>query len=137
MAKKQPRFSELKKSIAADAKEHKQALSAVEAERDQVREERNRIFGELATSKAKAAAADEAHDEQRKRAASEILRCAERVARIEAERDEARKVTGAAREEAAKLQGKLEALQQQTEGLMKTLASKTTAADPAIKKQAK
>lgn len=68
---------------------------------------------ELAKVQAKAEAADEAHQEARKTAASEALRTTERMNRAEADRDSAREEAASAREEAAKLTGKLEAMQTQ------------------------
>jgi len=79
---------------------------------------------ELATAKVKAEAAEQAHQEQRKLAVQETLRVTERIARLEADQDIARKETGAAREEAAKLRGHVEAMQAQNADFMRALADR-------------
>lgn len=56
-------------------------------------------------------AGEQAHQEHRKSSALELSRLAERTDRAEAEREEARKEAGNAREEAAKLRGQVEAMQ--------------------------
>lgn len=84
--------------------EQQQATQAVTGQLDQVR-------SELAKVSAKADAEREAHQEQRKQAAKEINHSAEKLTRIEAERDSARKGESAAREEAAALRGRVEALE--------------------------
>lgn len=76
---------------------------------------------DLATAKAKADASEQSHQEQRKLAAQETHRVTERMAKLEAERDAARKESGAAREEAANLRGQNEAMKSQNSDLMKTL----------------
>lgn len=81
----------------------------MESSRDQIRAERERIAGELATVNA----ATDSHEEQRKRGAAEILRCGERVTRVEAELADTRREASTARESTAKLLGKVEALQEQ------------------------
>ena len=70
---------------------------------------------ELVKVQAKAAAQEEA---QGKQAAADINRTAERITKIEAERDMARKEAGEAREAAAKLAGKLEAVTSQNVELL-------------------
>ena len=99
---------------AAELAEQKKAAEQAAAERDQLR-------GELATVKAKADAADQAHHEQRKTAAQETHRLAERMTKIETERDTARKEASSAREDAAKLRGQVESLQAQAAELLRTL----------------
>ena len=81
--------------------------------------------GELATIKANADANEAKHQEQRKTAAAEAHRAAERMTKAEAERDTARKEAGAAREDAAKLLGQVETLQAQSAELLKALGGKT------------
>lgn len=125
-----------KQASAKAAEEHKQALAAMEASRDQVRAERERIAGELATVKAKAEAANEFHEEQRKRAAEEIMRCGERVVRVEAELVDARKETSTALQSAAKLQGKVEMLQEQIAKASVAAVAQQAAVEEAEKKAA-
>ena len=115
--------------------EQQKANQAAAAQLDQVR-------AELATTKAKAEAADHAHQEQRKTAAQEAHRVAERMTKAEAGRDEARSAASSAREEAAKLRGQVEALQTQASDLMRALAARQPAegeaeAAPAPKVSAK
>lgn len=76
---------------------------SVHSERDQARAEASGLRTELATLTARAAAESEQHQEQRKRAAEEAHRCAEKLTKATADRDEART-------EAAHLRGQLEAL---------------------------
>ena len=90
--------------------------AAIEAERirhqreaAQIREERDQVRAELATVTARAEAADQAHQEQRKVAGQEALRAAERLTKTQAERDQARTEAGTSREELAKTRGQLEA----------------------------
>lgn len=66
---------------------------------------------------------DLAHQEQRKQAAAEAHRVAERMTKAEADRDTARKEASSAREDAAKLRGQVEALQTQASDLMRALAA--------------
>lgn len=79
---------------------------------------------ELASVKAKAEAAVQTHQEQRKQAAGEANRAAERLTKAQAERDSARKEAGKAREDAAQLRGQVEALQTQNADLMRALADR-------------
>lgn len=87
---------------AAEVAELKTAAQAAAVERDQVRDE-------LATVKAKAEAADQAHQEQRKTAAQEAHRVAEKLAKAQGDRDQARTDAATTREELAKIRGQLEA----------------------------
>ena len=64
---------------------------------------------ELATVKAKAEAAEQAHQEQRKTASQEAHRVAEKLAKAQGDRDQARTDAAATREELAKIRGQLEA----------------------------
>lgn len=97
---------------AASARaEHEKSLERVRAElalqhvisRD-LAGERDQVRADLASVKAKADAEQEAHHEQRKAAAQDAHRQAERLAIVQRERDEAR-------EEAASLRGRAEALE--------------------------
>lgn len=93
----------------------KKAFQEIVTERDAAR-------AELASVKAKAEAAVQMHQEQRKQAAAEASRVAERLTKAHAERDGARKEAATAREEAAQLRGQVEALQAQAADLMRALA---------------
>ena len=113
--------------IRTELVEHKKASQSLTAERDQVR-------AELATVKAQAAAADKTQQEQRKRTAEETHRIAERLTKIEADRDDAHKQAAIAREEAAKLRGQLEATQAQAAELLQALSSHQPAKTTGAKK---
>jgi colicin import membrane protein len=72
----------------------------------------------LAGVTAKAEATEQAHQEQRKRAAEEVHRTAERMTKAEGERDDATKAAVEARERAAGLAGQLQAMQEQNAALL-------------------
>ena len=72
----------------------------------------------LAGVTAKAEATEQAHQEQRKRAAEEVHRTAERMTKAEGERDDATKAATEARERAAGLAGQLQAMQEQNAALL-------------------
>lgn len=98
---------------------------------DQVRAEIKRtttdaegLRNELAAVKAKAEAADQAHQEHRKEAAKEAQRCAEKVVAAQKSHDAIAKEAAAARENAARLSGQLEAVQAQNTALLETLRGK-------------
>lgn len=76
---------------------------------------------ELATVKARADAAAEAHQEHRKVAAAEAHRVAERMTAAQTERDQARKDERQAREDAATLRGQLNELKEQNVQLLQTV----------------
>ena len=99
-------FTEFKKSTAAAAQAHQNAMTAIEAELVKVRGEREALVKDLANTQAKSAGTDEQLKKAAKEASVHV-----------AERDEARKQAGTAREEAAKLAGKVEALEQQIDNL--------------------
>lgn len=80
-----------------------------------------RLRTELAGVRAKAEVAEEAHQTQRKAAATEAHRAAELLTKAQTERDAARHQAGEAREAAAKLAGQLEAIQAQNAALLATL----------------
>lgn len=86
--------------------------------------ERDAACTELVTVKAKAEASAQTHQEQRKQAASEAIRAAERLTKAQAERDSARKEASKAREDAAQIRGQVEALQTQNADLMRALADR-------------
>jgi len=83
--------------------------------------------------KAKAEAADDKHQEQRKAAATEAHKMAERLTATQAERDQAREEAGNARERAAELAGQLTAHQEQAAALLARLAPAETKAPRAKK----
>ncbi len=103
--------------MRSDLAEQKKAVQDAAAERDQAR-------AELATVKAKAEAAEQTHQEQRKAVAQETHRTAERLLRVETGRDEARKEAGLAREEVARLTGQVQIIDRQNAALMATLGQK-------------
>ena len=76
------------------------------------------LRAELATVTSRAEAQSETHAEQRKQAAQDAHRTAERLTKAQIERDDATKATAEARERAAGLAGQLEAVQQQNASLM-------------------
>lgn len=102
-----------------------QDADQVRGELDAVRKdsaaEIERLRSELAGVRAKAEAAEEAHQTQRKAAAAEAHRAAELLTKAQSERDTARQQAGEAREAAAKLAGQLEAVQAQNVALLATL----------------
>lgn len=79
-------------------------------------------------------AAEETHQEQRKRTAEETHRVAERLTKIEADRDNAHKQAATAREEAAQLRGQLEATKAQAAELIQALSSHQSAKSTGAKK---
>lgn len=72
----------------------------------------------LAGLTAKTEAAEQAHQEQRKQAATEAHRAAEHMTKAQAERDDATKAATEARERAAGLAGQLQAMQEQNAALL-------------------
>jgi colicin import membrane protein len=101
--------------------------AAAETERTRHQAEVAQVRAELVKLQAKAEAADQSHQEQRKHAAAEALRAADHLTKIEADRDTARQQANTAREEAAKLAGKLEATQTQATSLMQALGARQEA----------
>ncbi|EOS1694677.1 DNA-binding protein [Escherichia coli] len=84
-----------------------QEAQALRSECDTTRREAEELRTELAAMKAKAQAEAEAHQEQKRLAAQEAARQAERFTKVQAERDEARQEARTAQEEAAMLRGRL------------------------------
>ncbi len=107
--------------------DQQKANQATAAQLDQVRTE-------LVKVQAKAEAAAESHQEQRKTAAQEAQRSAERLTTAQGERDQARKEAGTAREEAARLAGQLDTYKEQTAALLARVAPPE--AKPASRKKA-
>lgn len=99
---------------AEQAEAQKKAAAEIEAAHAATEATR----AELVKVQAKAEAQAEAHAEQRKQAAQEAHRAAERLTKAQTERDEAQKATAEARERAAGLAGQLEAVQQQNVALL-------------------
>lgn len=106
----------------AEMDEVKKAIQAAAGERDQARSELVRV-------KTKAEAVENTHQEQRKQAAAEALRMAERLTQAQGDRDKARKEAGAAREDAAKLRGQVESLQAQAGDIMRALAARDSSSN--------
>lgn len=104
-------------------KKLEQELNTLVSERDQLRME-------LASVKAKSEAAEESHQEQRKRTAEEIQRASDKLIKIEGERDKAKMEAGKAREESAKLAGQLEAVQNQVAQLMDAITKSQKSSAP-------
>jgi len=98
-------------------------LAKVETERDEARSMANNLQTDIATWEVKWEAAELAHQEQRKTTAHEVHRAAERIAKLEAERDAARNEASSAKTEADKLVGKCESLQEQNAELLRRLAA--------------
>jgi chromosome segregation ATPase len=101
--------------VTATANQLDQVRGELTRQLDQVRGELTKqldqVRNELAKAQAKADADREIYQEQRKAAAAEAHRQAERLTAIQSERDQARKEASAAREESATLRGRLEALE--------------------------
>ena len=100
----------LSSDVTAAQAELKTERERSTAEITRVRADLDQMQGELANSKAKAEA-DAAHkSEIRSQHAAEVGTLTERMNKVEAERDAARKAASDAREEAARLSGKVEAM---------------------------
>lgn len=115
----------------ADVDQVRAELSRAHADIDQARAETQRtaadaegLRNELAAAKTKAEAAEQAHQEQRKEAAKEAQRCAEKLLAAQKSHDAIAKDAATARETAARLSGQLEAVQAQNKALMETLRGK-------------
>lgn len=130
LAQVRERLAQIEQASRQAAEQHaaevKRLNDGIEAERQRhhvaladLTETRN----ELANVKARADAADQSHQEQRKQAAAEAHRQVERLTKAQAERDTARQEAGQAREDAAKLRGQVEALQTQAGELTRALAT--------------
>ena len=76
------------------------------------------LRAELVKVQAKAEAIEQTHAEQRKQAATEAHRAAERLTKAQGERDDATKTAAEARERAAGLAGQLQAMQEQNAALL-------------------
>lgn len=121
------RADDLKTALSAAQDAAKATVSELDAERQRHTADATRLnaaITELATVKAKAEAEKAAYADQQKRAVDEIQRSAERLAKLETDRDDARREAGAAREEAAKLRGQVEAMQSQTADLVRAIGNR-------------
>lgn len=115
----------------ADVDQVRAELGRAHADVDQARAETQRtaadaegLRNELGALKAKAEAAEQAHQEQRKEAAKEAQRCAEKLLAAQKSHDAIAKEAATARETAARLSGQLEAVQVQNAALLETLRGK-------------
>lgn len=115
-------ISRLNAGFEAERSRYQSELAGQKKAFQDIVTERDAACAELASVKAKAEAAVQMHQEQRKQAAAEANRVAERLTKAHAERDGARKEAATAREEAAQLRGQVEALQVQVADLMRALA---------------
>jgi len=88
-----------------------------------LQDDRDQVRGDLAGVKASADAERQQHAEQRKTAAAETLRVAERMTKAEADRDQERRDAGKAREDAARLQGMVDAMTTQHSELMRAVVA--------------
>lgn len=111
--------------LRADLDEARDGLAVARATVEQserrvedLRTELNRAHAEVDEVRGALAAAEQEHKEQRKQAAAEALRVAERLTAIQAERDEARKEAAQAREETARLAGRVDVLAEQNAALL-------------------
>lgn len=96
--------------------DQKQAAQVIAVELDNLKTELTKV-------QAKAEAAEDAHKEERKRIASEVQRTADKLIKLEGERDSAKAEAGSAREEVAKLTGQLEAMRTQAAQLMQAIGN--------------
>ena len=116
-----------------DADQARQALAEQQKANQATTAQVDRLRDELATVKAKAEAADQAHQEQRRQAAADTQRQAEQLTATQAERDQARQEASKAREEAARLAGQLQAHQEQTAAILARLAPVEAKPEDAVK----
>jgi chromosome segregation ATPase len=110
----------------AEAAQEAQAkkIEDAEAQAAALRGQLEALRGELATVTAKADAAEQLHRDQKKAAAEEALRQAERFTRVQEQRDTQAKETAQAREQAAHLAGQVETLKAQCAALTARLGAK-------------
>ncbi|WP_445370057.1 DNA-binding protein (plasmid) [Methylomonas sp. HW2-6] len=94
----------------------KQAAQSIAAERDQLKTELTKLQTKVET-------AEEQRKEERQRAAAELQRTGEKLIKLEAETDRAKKEAGNAREQVALLTGQLTATKTQVEQLMKAIGN--------------
>ena len=116
-----------------DADQARQALAEQQKANQATTAQVDRLRDELATVKAKAEAADQAHQEQRRQAAADAQRQAEQLTAAIAERDQARQEASKAREDAARLAGQLQTHQEQTVAILACLAPAEAKPEDAVK----
>ncbi len=138
LAQVHERLSAVEQSAKTAAEQHAAELAkneaAIEVERGRHQHEVDRLRAELATVKAKAEAAEQMHQEQRKSAAQESHRVAERLKDAKTDRDSAKKAAAAAREEMAGLRGQVETLQTQVSELLKLIGKPPDASSPELQR---
>jgi chromosome segregation ATPase len=122
LAQVRERLALIEQSAKKAAEEHAAELAQAKKGIQVATSERDEARNGLATATAKSEAASDALQEHRKQAAAEVLRAAERMTKVQSERDGARKEAVIAREETAQLRGRVEALQAQVGDLMNALA---------------
>ena len=105
-----------------EADQARQALAEQQKVNQATTAQVDRLRDELSTVKAKAEAADQAHQEQRRQVAADAQRQAEQLSATQAERDQARQEASKAREDAARLAGQLQTHQEQTAAILARLA---------------
>ena len=116
-----------------EADQARQALAEQQKVNQATTAQVDRLRDELSTVKAKAEAADQAHQEQRRQAAADAQRQAEQLTATQAERDQARQEASKAREDAARLAGQLQTHQEQTAAILARLAPVEAKPEDAVK----
>ncbi|WP_045226937.1 DNA-binding protein [Methyloterricola oryzae] len=106
-------LTQLRDELESTKKAHQLALELQGRDLQVVTSERDKLRMELAALQVKYEALEQSQQDQKKQAATEVHRIAERLTKIEAERDEERKGASKAREETARLSGQLAAHQEQ------------------------
>jgi colicin import membrane protein len=116
-----------------EADQARQALAEQQKVNQATTAQVDRLRDELSTVKAKAEAADQAHQEQRRQVAADAQRQAEQLSATQAERDQARQEASKAREDAARLAGQLQTHQEQTAAILARLAPVEAKPEDAVK----
>ena len=116
-----------------EADQARQALAEQQKVNQATTAQVDRLRDELSTVKAKAEAADQAHQEQRRQVAADAQRQAEQLSATQAERDQARQEASKAREDAARLAGQLQTHQEQTAAILARLAPVEVKPEDAVK----
>jgi chromosome segregation ATPase len=101
--------------------ENTEARQKVAAELEAARAAESAARTELMMMQAKAEATEQIHAEKRKQAAAEAHRVAEKLTKVQGERDAAAQATAEARERAAGLAGQLQAMQEQNAALLASI----------------
>ena len=116
-----------------EADQARQALAEQQKVNQATTAQVDRLRDEWSTVKAKAEAADQAHQEQRRQVAADAQRQAEQLSATQAERDQARQEASKAREDAARLAGQLQTHQEQTAAILARLAPVEAKPEDAVK----